>query len=201
MQYGQISDRVGDALRRRFNVGADFQLSLTPEVTAVIPFEAPELLYHAGWRRWQRSVFVAAVAGQVARCQFRVKDPPNQNVTVLERIIVACGAVTDFAGDWGYGPAAVDLGTLTTTFEPRDQRQTPSAGDSVVISSDTNAVALTATAVQLPTLANTPLEIPGGPWICFPGFNLLLTTTVANSAAYFNFIWRTRPFNDTEISP
>jgi hypothetical protein len=203
MELNALTDRgTSDAITRRFGLPSSSNITLAPELMPVASIgELPELLYHAGWRRWQRSVFVAAVSAQVGRVQFRVKDPPSNVLVVMERIVCACGATTDIAADWGYGPAAVDLTTVVSAFEPRDGRQTPSASDSVVISSDTNAVALTATAVQLPMLANTPLILPGEPWVELPGFNMLLTTTTANAGFYVNYVWRTRRLQEQENVP
>lgn len=201
MQYGQINDRVGDALRRRYNVTPDFQLSLTPEISGVIPMEMPEILYHQGWRRWQSGARLAAVAAQAGRVQFRVIDTSTA-IVVLERVLITCEAATQFVGDWGYGPGAVDLATLTTTPEPRDFRQRPSAGSgTVIISTTTSAAIVTPTAFSATRQANAELDVPGGPWVVSAGFQLLMGVTALNTNLDYTFVWRERPANESETAP
>jgi len=203
MELNALTDRgTSDSLTRRFGLPSSSNITLAPELMPVASIgELPELLFHQGWRRWQRGFNTAAAAGQAARAMFRVLDPPSSVIVVLERIMVSSGTATEILADWGYGPGAADLGAPLTAFEPRDFRQTPAAGDQVVLSTTTSAALLATTAVDFTIPANTPFDVPGGPWVCFPGSNLLLGNTSLNSQMFWNFVWRTRRLQEQENVP
>lgn len=205
--YGQLQDRgFVRGLQTRFSLAPDFSLSLTPEVTGVIPFDAPEVLFHQGWRRWQGVTTQAAVAAQVGRSQLRVKDAnPAVNyagvICIVERVLVSSNANFQVVGDFGYGPAAADLGT-TVNFEFRDGRTTPIAQlTDVILSQDTNAAAPTALAVNLFGLANTQIEIPGAPWVLLPGNTMLITNNVVNQPWVTTWVFRFRSLQEQENTP
>src|SRR6267142_6604417 len=203
MNYGQLQDRgTVRALQTRFGVSPDFNVSLTPELGAVIPLDMPELLFHQGWRRWMAGLTVPAVAAKAARAQFRVfEGSPTNPVTqlvIIERVLVTLDATSNIFTAFGYGPAA-DLATVTGFGEFRDGRMRPlGAQNTVILSFGTSAVILAPEAAAAGRLANTEYEVPGGPWVFFPANQFLIGVSALNSAMQVTWIWRERPLQEQE---
>lgn len=206
-QLGQLQDRgTVRAFITRFGLNPDYSLNLMPELAPVVPLEMPELLYHQGWRRWQGVTTQAAVAAQVGRSQLRVKDAnPAANyagvICVVEKVLCSSNANFQVVADFGYGPNAVDLGTVVN-WEFRDGRQTPTAAlTDLILSQDTNAAAPTALAVNVFAAANTSVEVPGGPWVLLPGNQMLITNNVVNQPWVTTWIVRFRQLQEQENTP
>lgn len=208
MQYGQLADRgTVKALQTRFSLSPDFTLNLSPELAAVIPLEMPELFFQQGFRRWQKATAIAALAANRGQSQFRQRDPtaaiPGTQLIVLERIIVACNAATQVGLTFSYGPATADLATAVGgTLSARDGRMTPANADpNVVMTTGTTAGAYAPQALDVPLLASTPFEVPGGPWILFPGNSVLVEASVVNQAFFATYVWRERIIQEQEQTP
>lgn len=199
---GALGDRgTVDALIRRYQLDPGYNLfNMSPEVVATVPLDGDgvELLYHQGYSRWVCSDAQAAVAAQVGRFQFRVKDN-STSIVILERCIVSSSAAAQWAADFGYGPGAADLATLTaSSIEFRDGRTRPAAGQGdVVLSHDTNAAASLNAWNQF-AAANVALELPGTPLVLFPGNQVLVNNQVVNQPVLCTWVWRSRRLMDQE---
>lgn len=202
MAYGQLNDKgINDAIQRRLQLPPGFDLSLMPELSLTMPLgdATPELYYHMRWRRWQVGRVIPAVAAVVGRFQIRNRDATATNIgtiCVVESIYFSSVANAELTGDFGYGPAALDLATPQNA-EPRDTRQTPSANSVAVVSQETGAI-VASTAVDLLVPANTPVAVPGGPWVLLPGGVMLFSGSVLNSGVTYTIVWRERPLLDQE---
>jgi hypothetical protein len=199
--YNEILEGgLNQALQKRLGMqtGAPAP-SFAPELfgTVELPVVPEELMFWAGWTRWQAVQGQAAVAGEIARFQFRNPDASGV-LMVVERVILHSEAQSDrFRGDFGYGPGQADLATLSGPFEFRDGRQRPAGGGAAIISAGTAALALTATAFLLATFlggagTGSNLEVPGGPWLLLPGNAMLLGGSTANTDGAANWVWRER---------
>ena len=184
------------ALQRRLGIaGGAPSPTLAPEILPVFQLgenQFSELYFHQGWRRWQVAASVGPVAAQLSRAQLRVPDAAKSSIVILERVVVSSTVATIVTVDLGYGPGNVDLTTFTQNAEFRDTRQKPGSGSVTVFSQETNVAQVPANAVILWVPAQTPLEIPGGPWVLFAGSAFLVGGSVVNNPVQFNFVWRER---------
>jgi hypothetical protein len=206
-QFGEITDRgLSQALQRRFGVDPNLSLSLMPELGATIDLgDAPELRFHAGWRRWQASATIAALAANAAIV--RIQGPqslatgfqPNLMI-VVEKIQVSSSVATQVLGKMtAFGSA--DLTTVIATMIPRDFRQNPTpsaiARSQATVSTDRLAL-ITGTGIDFLIPANDSREVPGAPWVINPGWGLDVGCGTVNQPFSFTIVFRERFMNDQE---
>jgi hypothetical protein len=194
------------AISRRLALQSPASLSLAPELFFSIDAgEMPELLYHEGWRRWGRGFTIPALAANFNEFVIRVVVP--NALVVIERIVVTpLAAAAQFRYDCFYGGVGfTPLANNLLIMEFRDGRQRPGVGASIEINWDQTAAAASGFGAHITTPANTPVEIPGAPWVLFgddkgPTFGDVMTVgcQVANIATELNVVWRERSIRSGE---
>lgn len=206
---GAIFDRgLNTALERRFLIRDDLGFNMMPELAAVVPIDSPELQFHLGWRKWQVSRHIAAVAAQAARFQVRMPDASagGNSIAILEGVSVGVPSTTTITASFGYGPGNVDLGTVVSGANmPRDGRQGQGAGQvgSSLVTSLTTSAALLANfglEVLCPANVTTALFPPMFPFIMVPGNSLLFGAATVNQDVTFILTFRERMLNDGEAA-
>jgi len=183
-------------LQRRLGIaGGAPAPTLAPEVMPAFLLgesQFAELFFHQGWRRWQTCASVGPVAGQLSRMKLRVPDAATSSLVVVEHVVVSSTVATIITLDLGYGPGDVDFATFGQTAEFRDGRQKPGSGTVCINSFDTNAAQVPNNGAIFWIPAQTPVHVPGGPWILFAGNAMLLGGSVVNNPVQFTWIWRER---------
>lgn len=193
MSYGALGDRgTIDALVRRWQLDPSYGFNMSPEVEAGVSLgEFPELQWHMGWKRYAVTFNQAAVAAQVGRGQIR--NPKSDLMVIVEKVVVSCTAATEMVMALGGSP---DLAT-TYAAKPLDFRNP--AGSTAIVSSDTNAVEVTASLDRQAILASTPSLFNVFP-VILVGVNsaLIWDIRVVNTALDCTVVWRERRMSDAE---
>src|SRR5262245_17930602 len=208
LMLNDVVDRgINVAVSRRLGIGPDATLSLLPELGINMVLPSEELLYHMGWRRYQKASSAAAVAAQAWHS--RLRNPDGSGIIVIVDAVLlsttgAAGMTIDYSPIVG---ATLDLGTIDTSgvgAVPRDNRQTiPTAfiSSNAVISHETTTTPLANTGLQFRMGQNAPFLVPGGPWIVLPRTGAQFDSQQLNQDVSCTWFWRERPLNDQENVP
>jgi len=201
----EVVDRgINVAVSRRLGIG-DTGLSLLPELGINMVLPSDELLFHMGWRRYQRGVAQGAVAAQAPTVKLR--NPLNSNILALVEAIVVTnnGGAAAVKIEFGYQLSpATDFANFPDLAMIRDSRQSAPANfvfSNCVVSHETNATPFVTGGMAFRIPANVPFSLPGAPWIVMPGFAVIVGQDVLNQALDVQIIWRERILNDQENVP
>lgn len=198
MGYGGLGDRgTTDALVRRYQLEPNYTFNLSPEVVATASLgDMPEIRYHMGWMSYQRVLTVGPVAAQFGRVQLRAAS--FGIMVIVERILVSTSVAIDVNVALGGAP---DLGGSAQRGVARDLRQ-PASFSTAIMSSDTNAVAVSPSYFDGFGAANIGVEVAGAPWI-FTDVNdaIILSVGPVNTGFSCTMVWRERRMNDQENVP
>lgn len=199
-----IPDRgINIAFERRLGLqNPDATLSLSPELSAVIPIDSSELQYHLGWRRYMSSGNIAAGgAATFATVQYRMPRTAN-TVAVIE-------------GVW-FGTTAAEVvvsGIISTTDQAtligaqvRDTREPATKPGSGIVSTTAggqNAIGgggvySIQSNVLPPIFPLIVLPSTIAPATNLDGYSFQAQT--ANQAYDFCIVYRERTLNDQENS-
>lgn len=201
-QYGALADRgTTRALQTRFGLSPDYTLNLSPEVQAVVVMDMPEILWHQGWRRYSRGFQCAGVAAQNSQVRIGLQAP-SSTLMVLERVIVGCAAATtQFTYNTGTAVGSTSLGTLVTNTAAFRDGRFPFGVPEAQTSLTTTAGPFTVSGTLFDVLANTMIDLPGGPWILVPGSTLTVQDQTVNQSMEVTFVWRERILQEQENTP
>lgn len=200
-QLGAILDRgLTDALQRRWLVRDDMSLSLTPELTCVVPVNTDEMLYHMGWRRYMASATIGALAANSAVVQLRI--PRGSNIICVIEGIGFFGPATEIVVS-----GIVSVSDLTLLgAQVRDTLQTATKPGTAIPSQTVAAAPGTGGGGILST-ASGAVNPPIFPLVIRPSLNAgvaldgyQFASTTVNQAFDICLTWRERMLNDQENS-
>lgn len=201
-KYGGLQDRGWvRAAQTRFGMPPDYDLSLMPEVALTIAFEAPEMLWHQGWRRYSRGFQVGAVAAQNGQARIGLQST-STSILVLEKVVVStAGAAGQVTYNTGTAIGSTSLGTIVANTAAFRDGRFPFGIPDAQTSLTTTAAPFTVSGTLLDFLANTPIELPGGPWVLTPGTTLTIQDQIVNQSLDITFVWRERILQEQENTP
>lgn len=212
IQLNEVIDRgVNTALQRRLGLSALATVSLMPELAPTIDLgPQPEILYNLGWRQYQHTLSIAAVAAQRAHSRFRIVSGTGAKVlVVLEAIWLAGNGAGQFAFVDLLGTAAADLANPFPNHAALDFRQVNAGGS---LTNGSAVILSTLVDGSAPTLGvfwqgNVPSGIAVDEYVAVPGIDGVVLTNgmgvevdfnTLNAPGLVTFRWRERIMNDQE---
>lgn len=167
--------------------------TIAPEIipTIELPVAGAELLYAAGWRRWQRAVTHTGAAGQMPRMRVRLPQG-STTLVIVEEIVVSTPQVGVCRGESAF-TGTVNLGTLhNVNYAFRDGHQEPMTGAALQLSSDSVAGGAGGNLFDERIAANVPVRVPGGPWLFLAGNAFSIGVQVDAAELHATVVWRER---------
>ena len=168
--------------------------TLAPEIMASLDLGVmPELLFNMGWKMYMNGLAVAANGALASKWQIRCPD--HQTLVIVERIIITTTTAVPvlFNGSWGYGPGVADLATVSNLAFFRDGRTRPSGQTPIVFSTENSANFAAPFSFDMNILPNTPVDVPGAPFVLWKGNALLIQSGQVNTQMCVTCVWRERP--------
>jgi hypothetical protein len=210
----EVIDRgVSTALQRRLGLSALATVALMPELAPTIDLgPQPEILYNLGWRQYQHSMSLAAVAAARAHVRFSVRtDPFTTALVVLEGIYVEGNGTSNFVFVDLLGSSVTPLTNQFPNHQARDFRQNNAGGSltngsAVILSSVVDGTAPTLGVFFQGTVPSgltslSPMPIPGIDGVCLiKNMGVEVDFNGLNAPAIVTFKWRERVTNDAELA-
>ena len=213
MGLNEIVDRgVNGAVNRRLGITSLSTLSLTPELSAILPLpDQPEIVYNLGYRRYAHTLQMAQVAAQRGHSQLRIKPSLSgkpETLVVLESIVVDAETVSgNFVFVDILGTAAADLANPFPAHAALDYRMVNAGGSLTQQSQTVLSTLIDGTAPTLGVfyagslLGTGPNFIPNINGICLTNsMGVRCDLNALNAPGFVTYTWRERMLNDQEAA-